>query len=135
MTHTFNATYQREGAPGWRLKSWEDANMLLRYLNPAGPSSASFTLDDGSYIQCAGSKTRLTIEARLIRASGFHHVVFGRGPLIGTTELISCSVGPISVDASQILQMRDARKLIRHFVEHRQFLDSYATTDVTIRFQ
>ena len=135
MTHIFSAIYKREGTPGWLIKSWEDANQLLGYFGPTGTSSVSFTLDDGSYIQCAGHKTRLTVEARLVRVSDFLHVVLGKGPIVGTSELITCSAGPITVDASQVLQMRDARKLIRHFVEYRQFLDSYNAADVSAKFR
>jgi hypothetical protein len=134
MTDQFVAIYQREGTPGWRLTSWLDANHLLGYLNPNGPSSISFTLEDGSYIQCAGAKTRLTVEARLISPRGDLHVVFGKGARTGIKEIIACSVGPITVDSSQILQMRDARKLIRHFVERQLLLDSYVAEDISARF-
>lgn len=133
---TFRAKYEREGSPGWQIKSWEDANKLLSYLRPDGPSSAAFTLDSGSYIQCAGSKTCLTVETRIVDSTGgFSHYVLGKGPLTGTVETIECTVGPINVDQSQLLTLRDGRKIIRHFVETGGAIpEGYFAQDVSARF-
>lgn len=133
---TFNAKYEREGSPGWQLRSWEDATNLLSYLKPDGPSSATFTLDAGSYVQCAGSKTRLTVEARVLDSTGaFSHYVLGKGSLKGIVETIECTVGPINVDESQVLTLRDARKIIRYFVEEDSgFPEDYYAQDVSSRF-
>lgn len=131
----FEAWYSREGTPGWQLHSWDDANHLLSYLKPDGQSFAAFTLSDGSYVQCAGRKTRLTVEARVVASRAkFRHYVFGKGAPTGETESIACAIGPIEVDRTQLLAMRDARLLIREFVERRRLHDSYYAQDVTLRF-
>jgi hypothetical protein len=76
----FNAKCEREAIPGWQIKYWDDANKLLSYLNPEGPSSVSFTIDSSSYIQGAGPKTRLTVEAIVVEPMGrFSHYVLERG--------------------------------------------------------
>jgi len=62
----FKAHYERGGIKGCMLDSWNDANHLLGYQKAEGPSFAIFTFEDGSYIQCAGVKKRLTVEARII---------------------------------------------------------------------
>ncbi len=131
---TFHAIYEREGGVRWPLSSWDDANHLLSYLKPSGPCYTSFTLSDGSYVQCVGAPRRLTVEARTYQtASTFRHYVFGLGPLSGHNELIECNVGPISVDASQVLSLRHARLIIRHFVECRGLHPTYTATDITSR--
>jgi hypothetical protein len=130
----FQAFYARDKA-GWLITSWPDANKLLSYLDPLKRSYATFGLADGSYVQCAGSKTRLTVEARLIEPGGrFHHFVFGRGHPTGVSTEIACAVGPITVDETQVLRMRDARQIIRTFVEQRAFHPRYHAQDVSGRF-
>jgi len=115
---SFEAHYEREGSPGWPIKSWDTANKLLGYQNAEGPSFSIFTVGNGSFVQCAGGKTRLTIEARIIGENDtFQHYRFGKGPLTGQQAEIECNCGPILVDRSQVLKMRDARLIIRHFVE------------------
>jgi hypothetical protein len=127
--------YSRENSPGWKIKDWDTANKLLSYLNTDGMSFACFEKPDGSYVQCAGSKTRLTAEARLYDSPGrFRHVVFGRGALTGDTEKVETTDCVIEVDASQILQMRHVRLLFRPWLEGGTFPDDFHMTDVTQRF-
>ena len=132
----FEAWYAREGTSGWPVKSWETANALLSYLQPVNRSFASFTIAGGSYVQCAGAKTRLTVEVRIVREDGsFTHLVFGKGQLQQRVELIASSAGHVTVDASQVLKMRDARLIIREFVEHQRLHAGYLCEDVTSRFR
>ena len=133
----FEAIYQREGTPGWKIKSWDDANTLLGYVKPEGPSSACFTIANQNYVQCAGSKKRLTVEARIyVDEETFVHYCFGKGDLLGKEETIDCNVGEIVRDSSQVLSMRDARLIIRHFVENNgALLEKYVTHDITKMFQ
>jgi hypothetical protein len=134
---SFHAKYEREDSTGWPIRSWNDANKLLSYFGSDNHSSATFTLESGSYVQCAGAKTRLTVEARIVKPNGnFVHYVFGLGDRSGKIEEIECSVGPISVDATQVLTLRDGRKIIRHFVESGGELpEGYDVQDVSERFR
>jgi hypothetical protein len=128
----FKAHDQREGVHGWPLQSWDDANHLLGYQKAEGPSFTIFTRGDGSYIQCAGGKKRLTVEARIIENDKtVKHYRFGKGKPVNSVESIACNCGPIEVDSSQILTMKDARILIRDFVENSRFSQKYSTTEIT----
>lgn len=129
----FKAHYKREGIHGWMLDSWDDANHLLGYQKAEGPSFTIFTLEDGCYIQCAGGKKRLTVEARIvIEDKDFKHYRFGKGGLVNNNEIIECNCGPIKVDLTQILTIKDARILIREFIENNKNLsEKYIATDIT----
>jgi hypothetical protein len=134
---SFEAHYEREGTTGWPIKSWDDANTLLGYQKAEGPSYTIFTLNNGSYIQCAGGKKRLVIEARVVNKNGsFNHYRFGANNPTGQPLTIECNCGPITVDESEALTMRDARLIIRHFVENNgELLGKYNATDITNMFQ
>lgn len=78
---------------------------------------------------------RRTPHSSALQESGrFTHVVFGTGTLSGNQTHIECSIGPIQVDTTQVLAMRDARRIIRRFVETRSFHPDFTATDVTARF-
>jgi hypothetical protein len=127
--------YSRNDSPGWKIRDWETANKLLSYLEPNRRPFAIFTLPDNSYVQCLGSKTRLTVEAREYQHDGsFTHWVFGRGAPVRAPERIEVSTGTVTVDASQILALRDARLIIRQFLETRTFPTAYDRQDITERF-
>ena len=127
--------YQRNDSPGWKIRDWDTANKLLGYLDPQVRPFAVFTLPNNSYAQCLGSKRRLTVEVREYAADGsFTHWVFGRGPLSGHSDTIEVSTGAVTVDTSQLLTMRDARLIIRPFLELQSFPTTYSRHDVTARF-
>lgn len=127
--------YSREGTPGWKIKNWDAANKLLSYLDPKVRSFAIFERDDRSYVQCAGAKRGLTVEARVYGKRGkFKHYRFGRGEPVGRMVSIRCSVGPIRVDETQLLQLRDARIIMRQFLEEGTFPDKYVATEIGQEF-
>lgn len=127
--------YSRTDSPGWKIKDWETANCLLGYLEPIERPFAIFALPDESYVQCLGKKTRLTVEARVCNPDGtFVHYVFGKGPPVSRVEVIEVSTGTSEVDATQVLAMRDARLIIRQFLETRTFPAKYQAQDVTAKF-
>ena len=134
---SFEAHYEREGTTGWPIKSWEDANALLGYQKAEGPSFTVFTLKSGSYVQCVGGKKSLVVEARVLESdSNFKHYRFGKGNQVASEEVIECNCGPITVDKSEALSMRDARLIIRHFVENNgEILGKYTANDITDNFQ
>jgi hypothetical protein len=127
--------YQRTDTPGWHIQDWETANKLLTYLDPERRPFAIFTLPDNSYVQCLGSKRRLTVEAREYRPDGsFKHWVFGRGRPTSEPVQIEVSTGSASIDLTQQLTMRDARVIMRQFLETRTFPETYHREDITERF-
>ena len=127
--------YCRTDTPGWKIRDWETANKLLSYLEPEKRHFAAFTLPDNSYAQCFGSKTALTVEVREQHADGsFTHWVFGKGPLIGQRITVGPASGSVTVDRSQVLTMRDARLIIREFLEARTLCARYDRQDVSERF-
>jgi hypothetical protein len=117
---------------GWKIKSWETANKLLSYLEPERRHYAIFELPEGSYAQCLGSKTELTVEVRVVGANGtFTHWVLGKGLPCGRNRQVGPASGRVTVDETQVLTMRDARLIIRQFLESRTFPDKYHRQDVT----
>jgi len=133
----FEAHYEREGTTGWPIKSWDDANILLGYQKAEGPSFTVFTLKNGSYVQCAGGKKTLVVEARLLESNGsFKHYRFGRSNRESREEIIECNCGPITADKSEVLSMRDARLIMRYFVEtDGGILKEYIANDITENFK
>lgn len=128
--------YSRTDAPGWKIRDWDTANELLGHVDPNKRPYAIFERLDGSYIQCLGSKTRLTVEARTCGVdNAFRHVVFGKGPVVGTRTLITASTGDVEVDESQVLKMRDARLIIRAFLVREPTPGRYVEEDVSSRFE
>jgi len=128
--------YSRADCPaGWKIRDWDTANKLLSYFDTERRPFAIFTLPDNSYVQCLGAKTRLTVEAREYHSNGsFTHWVFGRNAPIGVQEQIKVSTGITTVDTTQLLAMRDARSIIRQFLETRTFPANYYRHDITSRF-
>jgi hypothetical protein len=128
--------YSRADCPaGWKIRDWDTANKLLSYFDTERRPFAVFTLPDNSYVQCLGAKTRLTVEAREYHSNGsFTHWVFGQNAPIGVQEQIKVSTGITTVDTSQLLAMRDARSIIRQFLETRTFPTNYYRHDITSRF-
>jgi hypothetical protein len=109
-----------------------DGKQALKLLRSGAPSFRHLHSARYSYVQCLGAKTRLTVEAREFQQNGsFNHWVFGRGAITGTQERIGVSTGDPIVDSSQMLAMRDARIIIRHFLETRTFPLAYHRQDVT----
>ena len=127
--------YQRSNTPGWNIRDWDTANKLLSYFDPERWPFATFTLPDKSYVQCLGGKRRLTVEAREYQADGtFIHWVFGRGRPLSEPVRLEVSTGAVTIDVTQQLTMRDARLIMRRFLETRTFPDAYHRDDVTKRF-
>jgi hypothetical protein len=118
-----------------KMPDWNVANWQLRYLDPSRRPFMVFALPNGSFIQCLGSKQRLTVEARECRPDGsFTHWVFGRGRPQREPVQIKVSTGQVTLDVSQVLTMRQARPIIRQFLETRTFPAEFHRQDVTHRF-
>jgi hypothetical protein len=115
---------------------WPYIKASLLKIDP--DSKSFFVLTDsesGSYIQCAGSLDRLTIELREQNGSCLMHYVIGKGdlksPLNITWAVIKCKVGPILVHDSEVLTISDAQNLFQTFLENREILSPYIKRNIT----
>lgn len=101
----------------------------LNYLNPIGNGFYILENTDGSYVQCAGSKKRLTIEVKNSRG----HFRMGR---IGASEsaetIIECSAGPISVRGNEVLQIEDAIAVLNAFYSSDAFPMTYSLRQLSV---
>jgi len=114
---------------------WEVLLARLSYFAHKGPDICTLELEDGRYIQLAGVKRRLTVESRTYENGGqFTHIVWGKGARVGSAETIQSQAGTVTVDASQVLIMRDARILIQAFLENEPMPARYCGFDVSSRF-
>ncbi len=89
---------------------------------------------DSSYVQAAGSCERLTVEWRSAGDFGFRHWVVGRDEMPGEFVEIQCAVGPIMVQASEILTADEAAQVFRAFLERTGIPERYRLRDVTSMF-
>jgi hypothetical protein len=91
-----------------------------------------FGLPDDCYVQCLGSKKALTVEARVYHAGQrFSHWRFGIGAPCGLQTKVGGSQGTVTIDRTQVLQISDARLIIRQFVETKTFPPQYHQEDIT----
>ncbi len=115
-----------------------------RYLNRLDAASHSYChLTDtrtGSYIQCAGSARRCTVEMRTMSApdTDFRHYVLGKGPMKSPMktiwdEIINTGYS-IRVHDSEVLTSADAVALFHAFMDGRE-LQSYLKRNVTKHFR
>ncbi|CAM2823383.1 hypothetical protein FPL22_04750 [Rariglobus hedericola] len=117
------------------LYDWEIVLSRLSYFANKGPDFIVFELKDGSYVQCAGSKNQLTIETRTYDSErNFKHLTWGRSICTGVKTGIESMDGYIEVDTSQVLQMRDARIIIKAFIEREEIPQKYLSTASTFSF-
>ena len=91
--------------------------------------------ESGSYIQCAGSVKRLSIELRIYSNQTFKHYVIGKSkfinPLSVSWATIECRVGPIRVHDSEVLTIDDACKLFSKFYAGIDTPPDYSKRNVT----
>jgi len=117
---------------GWYINTWKQASAQLSYLDPNKEHFMVFELPDGSFIQCLGSKQELTVEIHLIHDNGLEtHVIAGSGEEIGIEAIVGGPGGTVVVDRSQVLQIGDARSMIRKFLEEKSLDLRYRYKDVT----
>ncbi len=116
--------------------SVEEVEALLDTLHPK--ERCFFSLTDtrtGSYVQVAGARRRLTVEARQCTRTGFTHSVLGRRPRNAKGAHINCRVGPIHLVRSQVLTLDDAKRVFRQFLETGGIPPGYELEDVSSRYQ
>jgi len=116
-----------------RIEDFYAADALMCTLSLRGPSYIIFNGADGDgYVQFAGSHEQLTVEQRTTGAGdGFRHLVWGRGPLDEEAARVPTRDGWVDVDVSQVLQLHDARVLLRAWWEGQPMPPGYVPTDIT----
>lgn len=87
----------------------------LECLRGAGPSHLALLSPDGSYLQAAGTNTRMTVEAHLISTKGITHVVLGRKGPPGPLRAIASTTGPLSVHQSEMWAAPAAAQIFSRF--------------------
>ncbi|MDG5816843.1 hypothetical protein QA601_17230 [Chitinispirillales bacterium ANBcel5] len=108
---------------------------LLDTLHPKSRCFFSLTeIHTGSYVQVAGARLRLTVEARQYAQNGFRHYVMGDYPRKEDSAYINCRVGPIYVLQSQMLVLDDARRIFVQFLNNAKLIEGFDLQDVTSRF-
>ena len=92
-------------------------------------------IESRSYLQCAGSPTRLSIELRIYSNQTFKHYILGKSknksPLLVTWSTIECKVGPIRIHDTEVLTMNDALKLFSKFYTDIDVPTDYSKRNVT----
>ena len=128
--------FSGEGWASQRVDDWGTVSLLLRQTITRLPGTEVFSLPDGGYARCLGSKAALTVEVRECRARGaFTHWVLGKGPLTGKSAVVRGPDSTERVDSSQVLTLRDAQSIFREFLQLRAIPARYHRTDVTARFR
>ena len=120
--------------------SWSETALALARLEPATcPAVVLSETASGSYIQCAGSRERLTVELREFKGEQFKHFVIGRANDKGWHEVvwdeIQCSVSPVRVHDTEVLQLEDAVVLFKCFFERIEIPTHYRMRNATRFFK
>ncbi len=115
---------------------WERIEYSLKLIDPLRKAFYVLTNDTGSYIQCAGSKERLTIEIREYEnKKDFKHFVIGKdediSPLKTVWTQIECRVGPIRIHDSEVLNINDAIVVFQAFFKKEKLPMIYKKRNVT----
>ena len=118
---------------------WLSVEHMLRTIEPDHRPAFILTGDD-SFIQCAGSWDRLTVEFRYGTGHEFRHFVVGRklesmtrvNP--NTRTFLYCHIGPISVQENEVPDLEDAIVLFHSYFTGASTPEKYALRDDTSRF-
>jgi hypothetical protein len=109
----------------------------LRRISPSGPGYFSLTSDrNGSYVQAAGARLKLTIEYRIPEGGSFRHYILGRNDVVDRPERqINSAVGQINLLANEVLDIDDAIAVFGYFLDYGSVPDRFLLRDDTERFQ
>ncbi len=105
---------------------------MLPTLHPK--ERAFFVLTEkktGNYIQLAGARKRLTVEARIKNKKSFQHYRFGRAQKDAEKTYINCKVGPINVIKSQALTLQEATIIFKVFFTSGSLCNEFKLEDIS----
>ena len=121
------------------VPDWGEIERALVQINSKTNCYLILTAHTGSYIQCAGSPQRLTIEYREFADNSFKHYVLGKGPekspLRTVWDMIDCRVGPINLNDCVVLSLVDALVEFRAFYENGEVSNEFKKRNVTRQYQ
>ena len=126
-----NFELQMEDRPPVSRPSREAVIEALAQLHPKGPSFVVLSRDDGSYVQTAGAKLRLTVEYRQMLPSGFRHYTLGKSPTDPRPTCINCKCGPIHCHLSESMTLSDAQIILTEFLASGRVPDGFVLRDRT----
>lgn len=108
----------------------EEIVEALAQLHPKGPSFVILTREDGSYVQTAGAKLRLTVECREMMPQGFRHYTLGKNPPDTRPTYINCRCGPIHCQMSESMTLTDAQAIFTEFQSTGQLPDEFVRREM-----
>jgi len=114
--------------------NFEFVSDFIRQMNSETSSYCTFSLNDDCYIQCAGSKTRLTIEYREPIEGGFSHYVIGVKSLLKIDSKVPYSGGSIKVKKNEIFNAEQAVEIFDSFINNNKIPENYTKRDTTLMF-
>ena len=126
-----NVTLEIEGYNTVDDPTSEYIERALEHITPRRPSVFILTRPDGSFVQTAGSKIRLTVEARYMRPEGFRHLIVGVEEEDKEMTHVAYSCGTLIVQKSELLKLRDAQIIFKAFLRTGQIPMPYVVRDVT----
>ncbi len=126
-----NFQLQLEDRPPVLTPSSDEVIAALAQLHPRGPSFVILSRDDGSYVQTAGAKLRLTVEYRQMNPSNFRHFTLGKIPADPRPTCINCKCGPIHCHLNESMTLNDAEIIFKEFLENGRVPGSYVLRDRT----
>ncbi len=118
--------------------TWEYIESSLNKLDPINKAYFILTNEFSSYIQCAGSKEKLTIEFRKFDNSTFKHYVIGKRKSENisaiTWDKIECKIGPIFIHDNEVLNIENAIEIFNTFYNQKDIPLSYNQRNITKQF-
>ncbi|CAG7652758.1 hypothetical protein PAESOLCIP111_06620 [Paenibacillus solanacearum] len=115
-----------------------ELNFVIDFLKQMNGSTSSFctlAYSDYLYLQCAGSKSKMTIEYREPYKDGFKHFVIGIRSFIKISTKVSYSGGEIKVRTNEVFNFKQAEELFKTFYNERRILDKYVLRETTEMFK
>ena len=114
---------------------WTTVEESLKQIDPKTKCYVILTSNAGSYIQCAGSTEKLTVEIRENKYGTSRHYVIGKSEVkisVPTVwQTIHCRVGPIVVRDNEVLELIDAVANFKSFYAYSKHLTEYQKRNVT----
>jgi hypothetical protein len=107
---------------------------FINQMKPDGNSFCILTASNESYVQCAGAKSKLTIEYRRYEGSSFGHFVLGSQKDMGKNVSVRYSGGYISVMQNEALTSKDAINVFETFFNTQCIAEGYRLRETTAMF-
>jgi len=128
-------TFEENGvSDNQMLTSLEILEETLNRIDPFSFPYVVLTNENEDYIQCAGSREEMAIEARFYNNGTFKHFVLGRELMSKVWAKIECKVGPIDVLSHEVMDLNDAIILFKSFFLSGDIPQNYNKRNITKQF-